>query len=140
MVIRLAQHHKSTILQFKKLKNFWKERGKLSMVLIWYILQKCVCPFLKFFVRIKSNIVSFPTGAFIWTIFIYINNRLFKGFPKGPVVKNPAAMQETQVWSLGQEDPTEKEMANYSSILAQKIPWTDEPRELQSTELQNNRT
>ena len=38
------------------------------------------------------------------------------------VVKNPPLMQETQVWSLGQEDPLEKEMATHSSIRAWKIP------------------
>ena len=36
-------------------------------------------------------------------------------------------MQETQVWSLGQEDPLEKEMATHSNILAWKILWTEEP-------------
>ena len=36
-------------------------------------------------------------------------------------------MQETQVRSLGQEDPLEKEMATHSSILAWRIPWTEEP-------------
>ena len=36
-------------------------------------------------------------------------------------------MQEMWVWSLGQEDPLEKEMATHSSILAWKIPWTEEP-------------
>ena len=41
-------------------------------------------------------------------------------------------MQEVQVWSLGQEDPLEKEMATYSSILAWEIPWTEEPGGLQS--------
>jgi len=41
-------------------------------------------------------------------------------------------MQETQVWSLGQEDPLEKEMANHSSILAWRIPWTEDARGLQS--------
>ena len=51
-------------------------------------------------------------------------------------VKNPPAMQETRVQSLGQEDPLEKEMATYSSILAGKIPWTEEPGGLQSMELQ----
>ena len=40
-------------------------------------------------------------------------------------------MQKTWVWSLGQEDPLEKEMATYSSILAEKIPWTEEPGGLQ---------
>ena len=41
-------------------------------------------------------------------------------------------MQETQVQSLGGEDPLEKEMATHSSILAWKISWTEEPGELQS--------
>ena len=42
-------------------------------------------------------------------------------------VKNLPAMQETQVLSLGLEDPLEKEMATHSSILAWEIPWTEEP-------------
>ena len=41
-------------------------------------------------------------------------------------------MQETWVWSLGQENPLEKEMATHSSTLAWEIPWTEEPGELQS--------
>ena len=48
-------------------------------------------------------------------------------------VKNPSAIQETQeirVRSLGQEDPLEEEMATRSSILAWKIPWTEEPKQL----------
>ena len=47
-------------------------------------------------------------------------------------VKHLPAMQETQVQSLGQEDPMEKEMATHSSILAWKILWTEEPGGLQS--------
>ena len=43
------------------------------------------------------------------------------------LIKNPPAMQETQVQSLGGEDPLEKEMATHSSILAWRIPWTEEP-------------
>ena len=42
-------------------------------------------------------------------------------------VKNLPAMQETLVQSLGQEDPLEKGMATHSSILAWRIPWTEEP-------------
>ena len=45
-------------------------------------------------------------------------------------------MQETQVQSLGWEDPLEKGMAIHSSVLAWKIPWTKEPGELQSVKLQ----
>ena len=51
-------------------------------------------------------------------------------------VKNLAAMQETQFRSLGLEDPLEKEMVTYSSILAWKIQWTEEPGELKSKVLQ----
>ena len=47
-------------------------------------------------------------------------------------VKNLPAMQETWVRSLGREDPLEKGMAAHSSTLAQRIPWTQEPGELQS--------
>ena len=42
-------------------------------------------------------------------------------------VKNLPAMQKTQVQSLGEEDPMEKEMANHSSILAWRTPWTEQP-------------
>ena len=47
-------------------------------------------------------------------------------------VKNLLAVQETQVQYLGQEDPLEEEMSTHSSILAWKIPWTEEPDGLQS--------
>ena len=53
------------------------------------------------------------------------------------MVKNILAMQETQVRSLGQEDPLEKEMATHSRILAWKIPRTEEPGRLQSMGLQS---
>ena len=59
-------------------------------------------------------------GYFIWASFI------------GQLVKNLPAMQETQVPSLGWEDPLEKEMATHSSIIASRIPWTEEPGSLQS--------
>ena len=55
-------------------------------------------------------------------------------FPVAQWVKNPPAMQETwemQVRSLGQEEPLEKAMATHSSILAWRIPWTEEPGGLQ---------
>ena len=47
-------------------------------------------------------------------------------------VKNLPTMQETQIQSLGQEDPLEKDMAPHSSTLAWKIPWTEEPGRLLS--------
>ena len=53
------------------------------------------------------------------------------------LVKNPPAMQETKVQSLGWEDPLKKEMATYSGILARETPWTEEPTWLQSMGLQD---
>ena len=57
---------------------------------------------------------------------------MFMGFPSGSVVKKLPTKQETQVRSLGQEDPLEKEMVIHSSILAWEIPWTEEYGGLQS--------
>ena len=56
---------------------------------------------------------------------------LLWAFLVAQTVKHLPTMQKTQVRSLGQEDPLEKEMA-YSSILVWKIPWTEEPDRLQS--------
>ena len=58
------------------------------------------------------------------------------GFPGSSVVKNPLAIQETQVQSLGQEDLLEKGMATYFSIIAWRISWTEKPGGLQSMWLQ----
>ena len=56
------------------------------------------------------------------------------------MVRNPPAMQETWVQSLGWEDPLEKRMATHSSILAWRITWTEEPGGLQSMGLQRDMT
>ena len=55
------------------------------------------------------------------------------------MVKNLPAVWETQLLSLGQEDPLEKGISTHSSVLAWKIPWTEEPGGLQSTGLQRVR-
>ena len=55
------------------------------------------------------------------------------------MVKNPPAVQEAQVQSLGQEDPLEKGIATHSSILAWRLPRTEEPGGLQSVGLQRVR-
>ena len=54
-------------------------------------------------------------------------------------IKNLLVMQETQVQSLGRDDPLEEEMATHSSILAWEIPWTEKPGGLQSTGMQRAR-
>ena len=58
------------------------------------------------------------------------------GFPGSSAVKNLPAVQETWVRSLSREDPLEEGMATHSSMLAWRIPWTEEPGRLQSMGLQ----
>ena len=58
--------------------------------------------------------------------------RMAQGFLVAQMVKNLPAMQETRVRSLGQEEPLEKEIATHPSIIAWRIPWTEEPGGLQS--------
>ena len=65
---------------------------------------------------------------FNYTVFIVIRTSLV-----AQMVKCLSTMRETQVQSLGWEDPLEKEMAIHSSTIAWKIPWTEEPGRLQST-------
>ena len=57
----------------------------------------------------------------------------FLGFPGGSEGKRLPAILETNVWSLGREDPLEKEIATHSSTLVWRIPWMEEPGRLQST-------
>ena len=56
------------------------------------------------------------------------------------MIKNPPAMQETCVRSLGWEDPREEDIATHSSILAWEVPWTEQPSRLQSMGSQKSRT
>ena len=76
----------------------------------------------------------------VCTIFSQSNNEGPKRSPLvAQMVKNLPAMQETQVQSLDLEDPLEKGIATHSSILAWRIPWTEEPGRLQSMESQRVR-
>ena len=65
--------------------------------------------------------------------------RWYFGFPGGSDGKESPAMQQTWIPSLGWEGSLEKEMATHSSILAWRIPWTEEPGGLQSKGLQRVR-
>ena len=67
------------------------------------------------------------------------NYRLVWASLVAQVVKSVLAMQESWVPSLGQEDPLEEGMATHSSVLAWRIPWTEEPGRLQSMGLQRVR-
>ena len=88
-----------------------------------------------------SSAESYKIPLFFYSNHSYLPSSILqkilgrRDFPGGSAVKNPPAMQETQVmqfWSLGGEDPLEEEMATYSSILAWRIPCTEEPGGLQS--------
>ena len=70
-------------------------------------------------------------GAFLW-LYFDLNFTLAIRYDK----EFACQMHETQVQSLGGEDPLEKEMATHSSILAWEIPWTEEPGRLQPIGLQ----
>ena len=66
-------------------------------------------------------------------IYIKLNDPyIITGFPGSSDSKESPAMEETWILSLGWEDSLEKDMATHSSILAWKIPWTEEPGRLQS--------
>ena len=89
--------------------------------------------------RLKKKILLIKCKTFAQGLLVlcFLNNGLsnltsdlFLAF--SGKVKNLAAMWETHIRSLGQEDPLEKEMATHSSILARGIPWTVEPGGLQS--------
>ena len=71
----------------------------------------------------------------VWVISLYTStSHIVRG-----MVKNLPAMLETQVQSLAWEDPLEEEIATYSSLLARREPWTEEPGGLQSMRLQRVR-
>ena len=87
----------------------------------------------------RENLLSCSSGTYLVTkllLIFLLSPRWNEGFPGGSVMKNLPAKQEMGVQSLGGEDPLEKEMATHSSVLAWRIPWTEEPGRLQSRGLQ----
>ena len=90
----------------------------------------------------QAGIWELPVKAV--TTVLFPTNQLRKWFqlPQTPAskvvqwVKNPPAMQEMRVLSLGWEDPLEESVATHLSILARRVPWTEEPGGLQSIRLQ----
>ena len=103
----------------------------IFMHLLWKLSILCFeCESFKFIMD-KSR-----EGGTLKNLELYSGEGLFMGwdtFPVAQTVKNLPAMQETRVPSLGWDDPLEKEMATHSSILAWRIPRTEEPGGLQST-------
>ena len=66
-------------------------------------------------------------------LFMNLKDMLSKGSQVAQRLKHLPPVQETQVQSLGREDPLEKEMVTHSSVLAWRIPWMEKPGRLQST-------
>ena len=75
---------------------------------------------------------------YTWPTSQSLPRNLPAGLPSGSVVKNPPAVQEMQVQSLGWEDAPEKETATRSSVLSWEIPWTEAPGGLQFMESQES--
>ena len=86
-----------------------------------------LCPFFNLIVYFAVEL--YEILMYFWILTSYPNKW---GFPLAQMVKNLPALHETWVQSLSQEDPLEKEMVTHSSILAWRIPWTEEPGGLQS--------
>ena len=129
----------------------WRDSGGIPwfLVLSWAacflgMLRAPSWGFFSFLPPFPSFCTSLDT-KFLFHIHFSLPTSSGKQFHDGLVVKNLPAMQEMWVWSLGQEDPLEEEMATCSSILVWKIPWTEEnggysPRghkELDMTDLLN---
>ena len=132
------------------LQTSFNKRHQLPISDVFQLLWKIICP----------EILTPPSGEWLqligtevglWPILGYFEshpsmvhwnwkkNKSVSCFPGGSVVKKPPAMQktqETQIWSLGREDPLEEAMESHSCILAWRIPWTEEPGGLQSMESQ----
>ena len=132
-----------TLLRYRKHKSaseiLWNSLVKHQYGIAWHsALKRPSLLSNSVLLRLHLNMLWKPIHN---KIFIQLKNSLLtikffchiiEGFPGGSVVKNPPAMQKTWVWSLGQEDLLEKEVATHSSILAWGRPWAEELGGLQS--------
>ena len=95
---------------------------RLDIVINVLSVQKLSISLLKNFIQIQES----------WNLLLLFE-KIHWNFPDPTwMVKHLPTMQETQIWSLGWEDPLEKEMGAHSNALSWKIPWMEEPGRLQS--------
>ena len=118
-------------------KNISKIFSNVQSVMPTPVLKSVLWAFSDFQCH-PSWLTNFPSShdcisglSSVLLIYFYVNNTLLGASLVAQKVKNLPAVQETWVWSLGREDPL-KGMATHSSILAWRIPWTEEPGGLQS--------
>ena len=117
---------KTNLIKTNKWSKVTQSRST-ELLLHYYYLH-----YYTYYFDLKYNISSTHASSFSPGVHCLV-------FIKCSVNKCLPAMRETQIWSLGQEDPLEKEMATHSSTLAWKIPWMKEPGRLQSMGLQRVR-
>ena len=104
---------------------------KLGCLLFWYWTAWTVCIFWRLICQLLCFQIFSPTLRVVFSSCLQ-SPLLCKGASLvSQMVKRLPTTQKTRVRSLGWEDPLEKEMATHSSILAWKIPWTEEPGRLQ---------
>ena len=118
---------------------------------LWFIILKCLVLYF-FFFPVQIVIDLLPSAAYSQSSvnppslvslvdFLYLKKKNYSStlsFPSGSAIKNPSAMQDTRVPSLGQEDLLEKEIATHFDILAGEISETKEPGGLQSMRFQRS--
>ena len=141
-IVNIKKHNVFVGVCLSLVGNLSPSFGKLIKKIT--ITSECVCGLLfytMYFCVLGEVVLVFPE-----TWHIYLTSQL--GFDSDSLesqpwaslvaqsVKNPPAMKQTGVQFLGRVDPLEKEMATHSSILAWRIPWTEEPGRLQSRGLQ----
>ena len=127
------------IITFIIWNNIWliiqsiRENWKEQVVLLW-----CSDPYFTFHYKILTQSFKSDTRSLIMVTNLSVTNLLTLSGDSlvAQTVRDPSAMQETQVQSLGQEYPLEKGMATHSSILAWRIPWREKPDVLQPMGLQ----
>ena len=110
--------------------------GVLEWVAISFSNPSILSPNYCFFIVVRAFKICFLRNIELSDAVLLAIIAMLMGFPGGSDVKNLSAVQETQVWSLGQKDPLEKGVDTHSSILAWRIPWTEEPGGPQSMGLQ----
>jgi len=107
--------------------------------LVFDVSHEC---FVIFSIQVLYMLVRFSLQYFSLSLFFLSDCKWYLGFSGGPSGKEPTCRcrrRETRVWSLGREDPLEESMATHSSILAWRIPWTEEHGRVQSIVLQRVR-